>query len=361
MTAGLVSIVVPIYGVEEYLDKCVESIVNQTYRTIEILLIDDGSPDKCPELCDQWALKDERIRVIHKTNAGLGYARNTGIEHANGEFIYFVDSDDYIEKTLIEDCLRIAKQENADIVFFGHDRRSREGDLVSSYVPDARQKYSGNEVMEKGAASALKHDSNFSLSACFCFISMQIINQTQWRFVSEREILSEDYYSMLKLLGNASSIVIVDSIYYHYMVNQNSLSQVYRADRYERIRHCAKALMSLIEQMGCVEILSPGIASVYLGFVMGAMKQIVNSDSSLQSKIKNIREIVSDEYLQETIQKNTWNSEGAARRTFYKAIQAKSALMCYGIVKARCMIPPKKESKYKRGGKLCTRKQKILS
>ena len=92
----LVSVVVPIYNVEAYLDRCISSVVLQTYSNLEIILVDDGSPDRCPQICDDWARRDCRIKVIHKENAGLGMARNTGIEHATGSYVYFLDSDDYM-------------------------------------------------------------------------------------------------------------------------------------------------------------------------------------------------------------------------------------------------------------------------
>ena len=100
----LISVVIPVYKVEPYLDKCICSVVNQTYRKLEIILVNDGSPDRCPQMCDKWALIDSRIRVIHKENGGLGYARNDGIESSNGEFIMFVDSDDYLSLDAIQ-CL----------------------------------------------------------------------------------------------------------------------------------------------------------------------------------------------------------------------------------------------------------------
>ena len=93
---SLVSVIVPIYKVEDYLDECVKSIVDQTYKNIEIILVDDGSPDHCPQKCDKWAKKDLRIRVVHKQNGGLSSARNAGLDVAKGEYIAFVDSDDFI-------------------------------------------------------------------------------------------------------------------------------------------------------------------------------------------------------------------------------------------------------------------------
>ena len=95
---SLISVIVPIYNVEKYLDKCVESIVTQTYKNLEIILVDDGSPDRCPEICDKWAEKDERIKVIHKKNGGLSDARNEGYAVSSGEYISFIDSDDYIDR-----------------------------------------------------------------------------------------------------------------------------------------------------------------------------------------------------------------------------------------------------------------------
>lgn len=98
----LISIIVPVYKVEKYLDRCVRSLVNQTYKNLEIILVDDGSPDNCPKMCDEWAKKDSRIKVIHKENGGLSDARNKGFEQSLGEYILFVDSDDYIDEKMVE-------------------------------------------------------------------------------------------------------------------------------------------------------------------------------------------------------------------------------------------------------------------
>lgn len=100
-----VSIVVPVYKVEQYLDRCVNSIICQTYKKLEIILVDDGSPDECPKMCEKWAKKDSRVKVIHKKNGGLSDARNKGIDIATGEYLLFVDSDDYLELDACEKWL----------------------------------------------------------------------------------------------------------------------------------------------------------------------------------------------------------------------------------------------------------------
>ena len=116
MDTLLVSIIVPIYKVEEYLDECIESIINQTYSNIEIILVDDGSPDRCPQMCDEWAKKDNRIKVIHKENGGVSSARNAGITLAKGEWIWFVDSDDTAQINALEELSEYFNA--ADLIVF---------------------------------------------------------------------------------------------------------------------------------------------------------------------------------------------------------------------------------------------------
>ena len=97
----LISVIIPVYKVEEYLDECVLSVIRQTYANLEIILVDDGSPDNCPRMCDEWATKDSRIKVIHKENGGLSDARNAGLDAAEGQYIAFIDSDDYIKPDMM--------------------------------------------------------------------------------------------------------------------------------------------------------------------------------------------------------------------------------------------------------------------
>ena len=112
---SLVSVIVPVYKVEKYLSKCLDSIVNQTYKNLEIILVDDGSPDNSGKICDEYAQKDSRIKVIHKENGGLSSARNAGLDIATGEYIAFADSDDSVHLDFVEKLYRAIKEENADI------------------------------------------------------------------------------------------------------------------------------------------------------------------------------------------------------------------------------------------------------
>ena len=111
----LISVILPVYNVEKYLDRCLESIVNQTYNNLEIILVDDGSPDNCPQMCDDWAKKDSRIKVIHKKNGGQSEARNFGLEIARGDYISLVDSDDYVAEDMIEVMYNRMLEDNSDL------------------------------------------------------------------------------------------------------------------------------------------------------------------------------------------------------------------------------------------------------
>lgn len=125
-----ISIIVPVYKVEQYLSRCVESILAQTFTDFELILVDDGSPDRCPQICDEYSKRDKRIRVIHKKNGGVSDARNIGIDVATGEFIAFVDSDDWLVNDIYEYALNIQKQYNADIVEFGIRKVKDEKDAI---------------------------------------------------------------------------------------------------------------------------------------------------------------------------------------------------------------------------------------
>lgn len=131
----LVSIIIPVYKVEKYIHECINSVINQTYKNLEIILVDDYSPDLCPQICDDYSKKDSRIKVIHKThNSGISVARNTGFEICSGEYVYFLDSDDYIERDAIDTLVSEAKYHSADVVFFDF-KRIRDTNK-KKYLPD---------------------------------------------------------------------------------------------------------------------------------------------------------------------------------------------------------------------------------
>ena len=130
----LVSVIVPVYKVEPYLDRCVASILAQTYPNLEVILVDDGSPDNCPALCDAWAQRDARIRVIHKKNGGLSDARNVGLDAASGAYISFVDSDDYIDRRMIETLYQDLAAFDADVACCNYDFCDEQSQIIKEHA-----------------------------------------------------------------------------------------------------------------------------------------------------------------------------------------------------------------------------------
>lgn len=337
-----ISIVVPVYNVKNYLNRCVNSIVKQTYKNLEIILVDDGSPDKCPEMCDNWAIKDPRIKVIHKKNAGLGMARNTGIDHATGKYICFFDSDDYIALDTIEKCYNSAQKYHSDIVMFGMNSVSASGKIVSSDVPDTdKEYYSGNEITEYILPNMIAADPRtgrklyLNMSSSGRMYLLSIIEENHWRFASEREYISEDFYSLLILYHYVNSVSVVKEAFYYYCYNNTSLTHSFRSDRYERVCHCYSGMLEVCDRYGYSDAVKTCLDSQFLGSVIATMKLIVISNASLGEKLKQISLIVNDKYLEKVLQNMDIKNETKPRRIIIWALKEKMCYLVFFLIKAK--------------------------
>ena len=160
--APLVSIIVPIYKVEKYLPTCIDSIISQTYKNIEILLVDDGSPDNCGRICDEYAVKDNRIHVFHEANKGVSVARNIGLDNANGEWISFIDPDDYIDNDFIEYLVSIMHSTGADISYCGYRYLDEEGNILQREKNDSSNKPIKTFTSEESLISLFRCKNDFA-------------------------------------------------------------------------------------------------------------------------------------------------------------------------------------------------------
>ena len=335
----MVTVVIPVYNVERWLDRCVTSVVDQTYRDLEIILVDDGSPDNCPAMCDEWVRKDARIKVIHKKNAGLGMARNSGMDHASGKYICFLDSDDYVEANMVETCVSIAEREQADVVCYGNDKVLQNGKVVDQRKPSTpKSTYSGKEIMQDllpmmlGTDPITGEDWNLSLSSCFSLFLLKPIRENKWHFVSEREIISEDFYSVLKLYQYVQKVVILDEIFYHYTTNPTSLTQTYRKDRYEKIRHFYIKMQELAQEMGLAQVLDDGLCTSFLGLTIGCMKQIVSSGEPRSQKKTYLSQILSDDIFHKALKTHDFSGESVKKRMLYQVCRHRLVCAAYWII-----------------------------
>lgn len=223
----LVSIIVPIYKVEPFLNKCVLSILNQTYRNIEILLVDDGSPDKCPRICDEFAKKDNRIIVIHQNNMGLPYARKSGFEKSSGDYIYFVDSDDYIDKDCIKILVSHAQINNADITLSGINNEIQSEKRiykVPRIEPGFYDKQSINALLSKDFLFNKRTKiSSYPLYAWGKLIRKDVLDG--YFEVSTQFHYWEDMPSTFYLTKKINSLEIVKENLYYYVIHPNQVTQ----------------------------------------------------------------------------------------------------------------------------------------
>lgn len=342
MKAGLVSIVLPIYNVEKYLDRCIESVINQTYRNLEILLVDDGSPDDCPQKCEEWAKKDGRIKVIHKANAGLGYARNTGIENASGEYICFFDSDDYIDPSTIEKAYNTAQKNNSDMVLFGHYDVNAQGKIVRTYIPTIdKESYVSSEVQEVllpdlvSDNPATGKSTNLWLSACFCMYSMKLILESNWRFASERDIISEDVYSLLRLYRNVKKVTIIPEAFYYYCENSTSLTHTYKADRFDRIKRFYNACIDACDELNYIDEVKKRFSDPFISNTIAAMKMIIQADMSNDKKKLAFKAICKDEQLHRIINSVEVKKEKFTRRLLIWLLKARLYSVCELLVRLK--------------------------
>lgn len=233
------SIIIPVYNVEKYLDKCVWSVINQTLQGIEIILVDDESPDSCPQTCDDYAKQDCRIKVVHKKNGGLGFARNSGLEVATGEYVTFLDSDDFVDLHTYEHLYNIAKAENLDAIYYRFKRFTNEDEVKAEELSNEITRYKGEDIKELmldviASEPSAKVDHKIHCSSCTAMYRMAIITEKNVRFHSERELISEDLIFNLDYLRYASNVAFNNGEFYHYRVNPTSLTSTIRTDRIEK-------------------------------------------------------------------------------------------------------------------------------
>ena len=194
-----ISIIIPVYNVEKYLNKCLNSVIEQTYKNIEVILIDDGSTDNSGKICDEYAKNDIRIKIIHQQNGGVSTARNNGLEHATGKYITFVDSDDYIEKEMIETMAKKIMKKNADIVICGVTDRDEENNIINQSLNKKENVFNNIE--------AIKEMLDEKLFNCVCWAKLykkelfrNIKFNSKIRIAEDMDVLYRVFYKSNKII-----------------------------------------------------------------------------------------------------------------------------------------------------------------
>ena len=290
-----VSIIVPVYNAEKYLERCINSLKNQTLRDIEIILVDDSSTDSSLELCNKMAMEDSRIKVIHKVNEGAGKARNAALQVATGEYIGFADSDDFVECRMFETLYEKAEKYNSDLVMSGvlfvdGNMFSQEGEKLRKTYFDKDTHFDNEESLKKlrmgivGALPEDEDDSKYGMSIWKNLFRHDVIKKNNIIFESEREKLSEDALFMVDFVSFIKKATGISDAFYNYCRNGESISKSYKKDRFEK----SLVFVDEVEKRFKKDI-EPEVYNIYIYRFWQAMCRVLSSQEIMYANNNGIK------------------------------------------------------------------------
>ena len=331
-----ITVIVPIDNAEKQIDRCVKSIVTQTYNNLEILLIDDGSTDGSSKICDAWQGRDERINVIHKRKEGLAMARNEGIDQATGAYIMFCDGDGYFTSDAVEKCYRVAYAQAVQIVCFGVHIMEDSGQGIRTRTPRPdRFFFKGCDVTEKLLPDLIAvdphtgKDCGLTVSAYTMMFSRELIQQADWHFVSEREIISDDLYSIVALFRNVERAAVIPAALYYDSKRRRLPKPTYRLGYYEKIRHAHLRIIALSDECGYNEQVRRRLSESYLLNTITAMNRVTTSGYVNRQKLRTMRFILKDDVLHSVLKEVKHHCGSFSRKFLLLGMRMQWWQICY--------------------------------
>lgn len=271
MDMPLVSVIVPVYKVEKYINECVKSIVTQTYKNLEIILVDDGSPDNSGIICDEYAKSDSRVKVIHKTNGGLSDARNFGLEKACGKYVMFCDSDDIIEQNTIEKVVGLAEMYNVDIVGFESVVFTEGKELKKPIYHNCE------EIMHLNSAQFAEKLLYKQIDCSVCNKLFKSEKLSNFRFIKGR--YNEDIIFLTQLLGECTNAIMTNYPFYLYRNNSESISHTFNLRTLDPLRNINEITEAITNSF-------PNLSDALFFYTISAVKTVATS--IIRNKAKNI-------------------------------------------------------------------------
>lgn len=328
-----VSVIIPVYRAEEYLNQCVQSVLCQTYPNLEIILVDDGSPDTCPVLCDMLAKQDNRIHVIHKENEGAAFARKAGLDVASGQYVLFMDGDDWLDDDAVSTCVEVAERDNADCVLFGYVREYP-GKSIYNPLFDQDFSYDRNLSEEKIhrrivglMGDELREPQRIDNLSSFCMRLLRTEAARRGRFVSERAVgTSEDTIFNLHALDGCR-ISYINRCFYHYRkTNAQSITTAYKADLAEKWDVMYSVMQEYIDGSGKAEAYRiPFLNRIACGMIGLGLNEI-SSSANIWQKSRRLKAILSKPLYTEAFAQLDTSYCGVKWKLFFLFCKEKEAL-----------------------------------
>lgn len=297
-----VSVIMPVYGVEKFVGKAIESIQNQTLADFEFLIVDDGTKDRSGIICDEYAAKDDRLTVIHKENGGAPSARNAALEIAKGEYYYFMDSDDWAEPTMLEDMVTLAVQTAAQLVVTGYyiDTYYSDTEYVTSEQAVPSQVFESQRAFRESAYRLF--DQNLLYTPWNKLYDGDYIRENDLRF---SDTFWDDFPFNLSVIRDIERVTVSDKKYYHFMrARAESETAKYRPDMYEKREEEHRWMVDLYAYWGVHDQNSREfIARRYIERVIGCIENVTNPACTLsrREKIAEIRRIIQSDTVREQL------------------------------------------------------------
>ena len=333
MDKPLVSIIIPIYNTASYLDGCIQSAREQSYRNIEIILIDDGSTDESGKKCDEYRKIDDRIKVIHQNNGGLGLARNSGLDIATGKYVTFIDSDDYIDKNLIEYLINKMSQEKEDFCKTGFRRFKKTNTTSTTHYKDEdfRTKKETKRLIERMLGSLPQRKDSVEMCVCGNMYVLDIIRKNKIRFVSEKEYLSEDLIFNMDYFKYVTTASLSSYIGYNYRINETSLTKIYRSDRFIAMKRLYVAAKERATKYNYSLQSLQRLDRLMFTYLKSCISQEKNkiSKKKKSESIRNIKRICADKVTKNLIKNYPKRYLGAKQKLFLYLVKNKKATSLY--------------------------------
>ncbi|PGT76795.1 glycosyltransferase family 2 protein [Priestia megaterium] len=331
-----ISIIIPVYNVEPYLGRCIDSVLNQSHQDIEIILINDGSVDNSGKICDEYAIKDKRIKVTHKPNSGVSAARNDGIRMATGDYISFIDSDDYIEPNMLKSLLSLCIKTHSQIAICAVKTRYIDGKVI-------RESY--NLETEVPITNIVDRPTDFSKicgSACQCLYSLNLI-QSQGGYFEEGVPLGEDRLFNMKIISSAKSIVYTNEPFYNYLHHKTSAVRSFRADYFDKI---CKFRIRQLEYMNTLNLNNEKYSRIFhimfLDFVVNCINNAFSKNNSKENIKEVIKRILDSSLVKNSVNSGVFKEVGTSIKIFILCHKIKSKFFMLSIFKTLNKINYKK-------------------
>ncbi len=328
-----VSVIVPVYNAKEYLVKCLESVVNQTLKNIEIIIIDDGSTDGSSEICMEYANRDSRIIYYKKENEGLAAARQDGIERASGEYVGFVDSDDWLELNMYERMYAEANKENADIVFCNCFFNNSETDRIHLEPGVYDRERIEKEILPRALAGMSAKGSNSVVrwSNCLRIYRLALIKENNISFVRNFRRSQDLQLTFETTLCAQKYISLNDEYLYHNRTvgNADSLSRGYTKNYWKLIRPLIDVLYKDVEKYKKQDLKSQMDLCAFFFASTGVKNEYDNSTNSFITKIKKLHEIAHDEVIQKALQSIEYENLNKYYKTIYFGLKTKKGITLF--------------------------------